>query len=173
LEAASSHPQEIILSVADEYGVSRSLMTNIAYSESRFDPSADNGYDRGLFQINRRYHPDVSDECAFDALCSTRWAAQRIKDGYAHEWASANCYLFVKARIKGLPPSSELKPNSTPKIGAVALFDYDGVKHYAEVVSLSADHFRVFESNYTAGLIDYRDVSYADPSLKGFWDKSM
>ncbi len=163
-------PQAIILRIADEYGINRALMTNMAWSESRFEPLSDNGYDRGLFQINRKYHPEVSDECAFDAECAARWTAQRIKDGYSHEWVSANCYLLVQARLgRKLPLMKDLKPNSMPRIGAVAIFNYKGVPHYAEVISLHQWHFTQFESNYIPGLIGYRDVKWTDRALVGFW----
>lgn len=36
--------------------------------------------DRGMWEINDHWHPEVSDECAYDAVCSTR-EAFRISDG--------------------------------------------------------------------------------------------
>jgi len=46
-----------------------------------------NSYDRGYFQISRKWHPEVSDECAFDLDCSSEWASKQIKAGHLHEWA--------------------------------------------------------------------------------------
>ena len=40
--------------------------------------------DRGLFQINSRWHPEVSRACAFRARCNAR-AALRISDG-GRDW---------------------------------------------------------------------------------------
>jgi lysozyme-like protein len=45
--------------------------------------------DRGLFQINDRAHPDVTDTCAYDCLCNAQ-AAYRISNGGTnwHPWAT-------------------------------------------------------------------------------------
>lgn len=42
--------------------------------------------DRGVFQINSFWHPEVSDECAFDVKCATEWTMWRINSGYQYEW---------------------------------------------------------------------------------------
>ncbi len=55
----------------------------VAKAESGFRPQITNtignarGIDRGLFQINSYWHPEVSVACAFSASCNTR-AAVRI-----------------------------------------------------------------------------------------------
>ena len=36
--------------------------------------------DRGIFQINRKWHPEVSDKCAFDYKCNTKEAIRIIKE---------------------------------------------------------------------------------------------
>lgn len=46
--------------------------------------------DRGLFQINDYFHPDVSDECAFDIECSARWTNKMIEDGNGNQWTCWN-----------------------------------------------------------------------------------
>lgn len=45
--------------------------------------------DRGLFQINSRWHPEVSRRCAFDALCNAE-EAYRISEGGRdwHQWTT-------------------------------------------------------------------------------------
>jgi hypothetical protein len=59
------------------------LATAIARAESSFRPWITNtvgnahGIDRGLFQINSYWHPEVSATCALSASCNTR-AAVRI-----------------------------------------------------------------------------------------------
>jgi len=41
------------------------------------------GQDRGLFQISNYFHPGVSDECAFDYKCNTKYAYRMfINDNY-------------------------------------------------------------------------------------------
>lgn len=54
----------------------------IALAESSLNTSAqhrntDGSIDRGLYQINTRWHPEVSDACAYDPVCATQ-AAYRI-----------------------------------------------------------------------------------------------
>lgn len=46
--------------------------------------------DRGLWQINDCYHPDVSDDCAFDANCNAR-AMYAISSG-GHNWRPWSTY---------------------------------------------------------------------------------
>ena len=43
-------------------------------------------YDRGFYQINNYWHPEVSDSCAFDFVCSTRWTNNMIKQGELSQW---------------------------------------------------------------------------------------
>ncbi len=66
------------------------LAVAVAAPESGYDPASvgtnpptsgcPNGRDRGLWQINDCYHPDVSDQCAFDPACAAD-AAFRISGG--------------------------------------------------------------------------------------------
>ena len=44
------------------------------------------GIDRGIFQINSKWHPEVSDECCFNLRCATEWTMMRIENGYQKEW---------------------------------------------------------------------------------------
>jgi hypothetical protein len=67
----------------------------IVLAESGGDPKitgkADKD-DRGLWQINRRWHPEVSDVCAYDAACSTKEAYRISKQGTDYsEW---NTYKY-------------------------------------------------------------------------------
>jgi hypothetical protein len=62
------------------------LLTAIAWAESRCNPEATAEcpprcvpgqlpeYSVGVFQINLKAHPDISEECARDLLCSARYA---------------------------------------------------------------------------------------------------
>lgn len=66
-------------------GQTQANMGAIVMAESGGDPNAvhvnaDGSRDRGLFQINSAAHPDVSDACAFDPVCSAN-AAMRIQKG--------------------------------------------------------------------------------------------
>ena len=97
-----------------------------------------------------------------------RWAAQRIKDGYISEWTVANCFSYVSLFVK-LPKMSEILPNTTPFVGAVAIFNYNGVKHIAYIKELHADGFIVKEANYRPAVVDEREVNWNDKALVGFW----
>lgn len=68
----------------------------IARAESSFDTHNTNtagnsaGVDRGLWQINSYYHAEVSDTCAFNALCNAK-AAYRISSGGTN-WGQWSTY---------------------------------------------------------------------------------
>lgn len=44
------------------------------------------GIDRGLWQINSKFHPEVSNSCAYDYRCSTKEAIRIIKERGFKEW---------------------------------------------------------------------------------------
>jgi hypothetical protein len=72
---------------------------SVAEAESGFDPLI-SGYnrtpggrvtsiDRGLWQINNVYHSEVSDSCAYDALCNAIQAYRISAHGtYWHPWST-------------------------------------------------------------------------------------
>ncbi|MEQ0565393.1 FG-GAP-like repeat-containing protein [Amycolatopsis sp. NEAU-NG30] len=66
----------------------------VAMAESRCDPLArganPDSLDRGLWQINDKYHPEVSDACAYDAQCNAN-AAYRISGG-GTDWTPWSTY---------------------------------------------------------------------------------
>lgn len=79
---------DIIVSVATIYKVNPQRMINLAWCESSLNPKAVGKVDkddRGLFQLNRRYHA-VSDECAFDPICATHYTAKLIFEGKENLW---------------------------------------------------------------------------------------
>jgi len=168
-EVPKSSLETIIEQVSHETGVASTSLANLAWSESRNDPLADNGSDRGIAQISRRWHPEIPDSCAFDMFCALSWAAQRIKAGFASEWTSANCYAYVSLFVK-LP----LMQNIIPTEGAfgdtlVAIFYYKKVKHIALVTETTKDGFWVKEANYTPFIIGKRFIPWGDKALAGFW----
>ena len=75
---------------AVEHGVSPSLALWIVKHESQFNPRAkgDGEASRGLWQISKIYHPEVSDEMAFNVASSTEWSLGRIRSGKAYEWST-------------------------------------------------------------------------------------
>jgi hypothetical protein len=77
-----------------EYGVNPNLALWIVKHESSFNPRAkgDGETSRGLWQISKIYHPEVSDAAAFSVASSTEWSLERIRSGKVNEWSTyRNC----------------------------------------------------------------------------------
>lgn len=66
----------IILRYADENNISPSLAFGLSWEESRFQPKAvnrnSNSVDRGLFQLNNRAFPDLTEEDMFNPEINAR-----------------------------------------------------------------------------------------------------
>jgi hypothetical protein len=75
---------------AVRYGVNPALAIWIVKHESQFNPRAkgDGEASRGLWQISKIYHPEVSDAAAFNVVSSTDWSLGRIRAGKANEWST-------------------------------------------------------------------------------------
>ncbi len=83
-----------------------------------------------------------------------------------------NCYLMVKGYVPSLPHTKDLKPNSPVRVGAVAIYDYDGIPHYALVLTVDhGDVYRHFEigSNIPHCERYERWVDEENPHLVGYW----
>jgi hypothetical protein len=84
--------EQIIRWVAKEEGVDPELAVRVARCENpKLDPKAvninkDGSRDRGLFQINDKWHPQVSDEQAFDPVFSTCYFCKAVKEGNLNWW---------------------------------------------------------------------------------------
>jgi hypothetical protein len=101
---ANNQQQEIIMEqiirwVAKEEGVDPDLAVRVARCENqKLDPKAvninkDGSRDRGLFQINSKWHPEITDEQAFDPVFSTRFFCKAVKEGHLDWWdASRSCW---------------------------------------------------------------------------------
>lgn len=77
-----------IIKIAKAEGYDAPLfLVRLATCESSLNPAAKNTHSsaRGLFQILKA-HKDVSDECAFDTTCSTKWTISQLKLGHASAW---------------------------------------------------------------------------------------
>ncbi|HEX3376421.1 MAG TPA: transglycosylase SLT domain-containing protein, partial [Candidatus Acidoferrales bacterium] len=79
-----------IQSQALKHGVSPAVALWIVRHESQFNPRAkgDGEASRGLWQISKIYHPEVSDAMAFSVRSSTQWSLERIRSGKANEWST-------------------------------------------------------------------------------------
>jgi len=73
-----------------ENGVDYKVALTIVEKESRFNPDAlgDNGKSRGLWQIHKPSHPDISDEQAFDVQWSTDWSMKQLAEGNCRIWST-------------------------------------------------------------------------------------
>jgi hypothetical protein len=87
---------------ATEYGVNPKLALWIVKHESEFNPRArgDGEASRGLWQISRIYHPEVSDAMAFNVASSTEWSLERIRSGKVKEWST---YRFCRTLYEDCP----------------------------------------------------------------------
>ena len=87
---------------AMESGVNPKLALWIVKHESSFNPRAqgDGESSRGLWQISRIYHPEVSDAIAFDVASSTAWSLGRIRSGKVKEWST---YRFCRTLYEDCP----------------------------------------------------------------------
>jgi len=85
-----------------EHGVSPRLALWIVKHESQFNPRAkgDGEASRGLWQISKIYHPEVSDAMAFNVRSSTQWSLERIRSGKANEWST---YRFCRTLYEDCP----------------------------------------------------------------------
>ena len=102
----------------------------VAGAESSGNPAnfnvntdAQHSVDRGLWQINSYWHHEVSDDCAYRALCNAR-NAYRISNGWHdfHEWSTytSGFYLEHFPPASGLPvpiPDNLLSVRWTPDRG--------------------------------------------------------
>lgn len=88
-----------VRSEAVHRGVDPQLALWIVKHESSFNPRArgDGDASRGLWQISKVYHPEVSDQQAFGVKTSTEWSLDRIRDGKVNEWSTyRNCRSLYK-----------------------------------------------------------------------------
>jgi hypothetical protein len=94
-----------VQAVAKANGVSPEVAEWIVTHESQHHPDAtgDGGESRGLWQINKAWHPEVSDACAYNVTCSTKWSLKRIRAGYVNEWST---WKYCKERFEDCPPNS-------------------------------------------------------------------
>ena len=98
ITAGSVSTSQMIRYIAQQEGIDPELAVRVAQCESSLDPAAknvnvDGSIDRGLFQINTKYHPEITDEQAFDPVTATRFFCKAFKDGNLSWWsASKTCW---------------------------------------------------------------------------------
>ena len=84
--------EEQLHTIALENDFDPQVLIALSMCESSHRPlvRGDNGHSRGLFQIHDYFHPEVSDEVAFNIRLSAEWTIWRIQTGHANEWACWN-----------------------------------------------------------------------------------
>jgi hypothetical protein len=90
--------EEIIRTIAKNECVDPELCVKVAKCESSLNTQAvntntDGTRDRGLYQINEKYHPEVTDAQAFDPVFATQFFCKAFKGGNLSWWnASRKCW---------------------------------------------------------------------------------
>lgn len=128
--------------------------------------------DYGLAQINLEWWKDISKEEALNPDFAINFMAGEIAKGNEHYWTNCSCVSYIRARGYDLPRiknPSELLPNTTPSKGVLALFNYKGVHHIAEVIGVSEIGFMVREANFEKCKRTERFIMWDSPSLRGFY----
>lgn len=77
-----------------KYSVESKLLADVIECESSFNRYAlgDEGHSRGLAQIHDMYHPEVSDEEAYDPDFAVAFLARYISEGKGSQWT---CYRQI------------------------------------------------------------------------------
>ena len=97
-EAKAETVEQTIRRIAKEEGVDVNLAVRVARCESGFNPAAtnintDKSVDRGLYQWNSKWHPEIIDEMAFDVEKATRAFCKALKEGHIDWWnATRKCW---------------------------------------------------------------------------------
>lgn len=96
---------DYVAAQASLYGVNPALAACIVSHESRWRPDAtgDDGNSRGLWQISRIWHPEVTDAAAYSAASSTQWSLARIRAGHVGQWSTYRKYCMGIAVMASLP----------------------------------------------------------------------
>jgi hypothetical protein len=159
--------QETATRIAEEQDFSTTTLFAVIEAESNWDCSQIGAAgERGCLQIIPKLHPSV-DPMNFEA--SVHYFISEYQAGRSWEWTECNCWTFVHTKRPDLPLMKEIKPNSSRKVGSVAIFDYDGIHHIAYVTEVHDDYFIVSEANYKPCTVAKRIVRYDDKSFLGFW----
>lgn len=156
--------------IALAHGVATSTLRSLVQSESEWNPTRDNGQDRGLCQINRKAWPNITDEQAFDPDWCLNWTADKISKGEEYRWVVCSCWATVKTKVDKLPKMVDIIPNtSNPKPGEVAIFQYGNIKHIAYIEKVVRNKITLYEGNYKPCVLARREVINTDHNLVGYF----
>ena len=83
---------------------------------------------------------------------------------------ASNCYLYMKQKFPTLPNTSELKPNTTPRIGVMAIFKSPVyIQHYGKIVGFDAEGFWLEDTNWGGAGYRTHYMKWSNPDIAGFW----
>lgn len=91
--------KEYVYEQAKKAGVNPFKADWIVSHESQYGKNmkGDDGNSRGVWQVSKIWHPEVSDACAYDLGCSTKWSLARIAAGHINEWSTYRlCHKLYK-----------------------------------------------------------------------------
>lgn len=158
--------------IALSHGVATTTLFNLVKNESNFNPDArgDHGCSLGLTQQNVCANKEVTEKEAFDPEWALTKAAEDIKNGDDYKYMVCNCWGYLKANyLPTLPNTKNLLPNSMARVGAVAIYHYGEINHYAYVTSVGEGSYSEIAANLKPCDIGRRTVSVTNPALVGFW----
>ena len=95
---ATETTEELIRKIATKEQVDQELAVAVAKCESGLNclavnTNTDGSRDRELYQINEKWHTDISDEDAFNPITATEFFCKAYKEGHLSWWdASKNCW---------------------------------------------------------------------------------
>jgi len=93
--------QETIERIAKKNKIDVKLALAVAEAESSFNSkaehkNADGSADRGLYQINSKYHPEVTEEQAYDPEFATEFFCKAVKEGNLSWWNASKAKWIDK-----------------------------------------------------------------------------
>lgn len=97
-DTSSPHDVHHIIHTASlKHGVDEQMISDIIKCESNYDPKAvgDGGASRGLVQIHRPSHPDITDEQAFDPHFAVEFITSEVAKGNLWMWSCARILGYV------------------------------------------------------------------------------
>jgi len=90
--------EALIRKIAKEESVDPDLAVRVAKCESGLNWKAlnvntDGSKDRGLYQINDKYHPEISDDMAYNPMIATQFFCKAFKENHINWWnATRKCW---------------------------------------------------------------------------------
>lgn len=157
-------------------GVSWKKLNNLITFESSWNPNADNEEDRGLVQISRTYHKEVTDEQAFNEDFALDWVIDVLKRGDESMYTVCNCFSWVKVKLHRPDLlTKDVIVNSMAVPGSIAIVYYKDSKgktviHYSYVMQVMPGAIYTSNANLSDGCgITENVYDLHDPRIHGYY----